>query len=523
VLLFVLILFPAHPGDFTPARFAVLPLEWPLAVLALLAVGTGPALHVLRTGLVLLLGLTVLLRIADLGSFAAFDRPFSPLVEWHLIGDGWNLASGSIGTGEAALAVAAALAALAVLCVALYRGMGAIGRLRGESRRVAVLGAGAVATIALVMLVARAALPERVPAMWPVQARLVPEFMDRSKAMRRSIVDQQAFVAELARDPLDARPPPSFAALGGRDLIVLFVESYGQSFLVDEDLGRIADARLNEIGERTAAAGLSVRSGWLTSPIRGGRSWMAHATFASGLMVDNQARYDRLISSQRRSLYRLLGDAGFTTAGLNPAIVDPWPEGAWYGYDADYDVHNLGYAGLPFGWATMPDQYTLSFFERNVRGPASGPVAGELALISSHAPWAPIPRRVPWEDIGDGAIFDGRHRFGEPVIWAQRQRVRELYAQSLDYALATIGEYVARHGENALTIVLGDHQPASIIAGWGRTADVPVHVFANDPALLDRLPPDIFHDGMHPPENAPGLPMESMRELLSTRFEAVAP
>ena len=517
----MLILFPAHPREFTLAHFAVLPLEWPLAVLCLLAIGTGPASNVLRAGLVLLLGLAVLLRIADLGSFAAFDRPFSPLVEWHLIGDGWNLASGSIGTGEAALAVAAALAVLAALCIALYRGMGAIGRLRGGSRRVAALGAGALAAIALTVLIARATLPERVPTTWPVRARLVPEFVDRSKAMRRSVVDQQAFVAELVRDPLDASPPPTFAALDGRDLIVLFVESYGQSFLVDEDLGRIADARLSEIGERTAAAGLSVRSGWLTSPIRGGRSWMAHATFASGLRIDNQARYDRLISSRRRSLYRLLGTAGFATAGLNPAIVDPWPEGAWYGYDAAYDVHDLGYAGLRFGWATMPDQYTLSFFEHTVRRPAPGPVAGELALISSHAPWAPIPRRVPWEDVGDGAIFDGSHRFGDPVIWAQRQRVRELYAQSLDYALATIGEYVARHGENALVIVLGDHQPASIIAGWGRTADVPVHVFADDPALLDRLPSDTFTDGMRPHDDAPALPMQGMRELLSTRFEAV--
>jgi len=513
-----ILLFPGHPARFTVATFAQLPLEWPAIVLALLVAPRGDRV-LLRALLVLLLGAVVLLRLADLGSYTAFDRPFSPLVEWHLLGDGWNLASATVGTTEAAIMVALALLVLLALCFMLFKGLGAIARLQGPIRR----GIGASAAVLMIAGVALRLGAPLLEADLPVRADLLPDLVDRSKAMSRSIADQNAFVEELANDPLDALPEPRFAALDGRDLIVMFVESYGRSFIDDEDLGIVARNRLAAIGARTDEAGLHVKSAWVESPIRGGRSWLAHATFASGLTIDNQARFDRLISSDRRSLYRLLGQAGWRTMGLNPAIVLPWPEGAWYGYDDDYDAHTLGYAGRKIGWVTMPDQYTISHFQRNLREPAEGPVAAELALISSHAPWTPISRIVPWEEIGDGAIFDGTHRFGGEPVWSDRQKVRELFAQSLDYSLETIGQYVARHGEGALLIVVGDHQPASIIAGWGRTADVPIHVFSDDAALLERLPDDWWSEGMMPSPDKPSRPMASMRAFLATALEAVAP
>ena len=48
---------------------------------------------------------------------------------------------------------------------------------------------------------------------------------------------------------------------------------------------------------------------------------------------------------------------------------------------------------------------------------------------------------------------------------------------------------------------------------------MPVHIVARDPALLARLPGDVFRPGAVPDEGAPSLPMGAMRELLSTAFE----
>ena len=520
LLLFGILLFPGHPESFTAQNFAKLPLEWPLIVLALLLL-SGSALTALRYFLVVVLGLLVLLRAADIGSYIAFDRRFSPMVEWHLLGDGWNLASQQVGLVEAALAIATVIVILIALAVALFIGLGAIGRLRGKTRR----AAGALAMVVLVVGVAGLWLQGNgtnetdEPTEPIVQASLVPELIDRSNDIKRSIVDQQEFIVELAKDPLSERGAPQFAALNGLDVSFIFIESYGKSFLIDDDFGQSARERLEMIGSDITSAGLHVRSGWMTSPVRGGRSWLAHSSFASGLPVTNQARYDRLIASDRVSMYELFSQAGWHTAGLVPAIREAWPEGVWYGFDSTYDFKAMNYQGEPFGWVTMPDQYTLSAFEMDIRHASDSPVMAEIALISSHAPWTPLPTLLPWDVIGDGSVFDGSHRFGEPMSWKEKEQVREMFARSLDYSLQTVGQYLSRYGKGGIFIVFGDHQPASIIAGWGKTADVPIHIFSEDPALLERLPADVFTKGMLPEETSHSLPMWSMREMMATVFE----
>ena len=512
--LFGILLFPGHPEQFSVSHFATLPLEWPIIILILLVL-SGKALNTFRYVLVFFLGLALVLRMADIGSYIAFDRRFSPLVELHLLGDGWNLASQQIGLLEAGFFVLLAIVLILALVVALFAGLGAVARLTGKTK----LFTGGIA-LALLMTGALAMFLHDTDddSHW-AQAGFIPELLDRSKDMQRSIVDQQNFLAELEVDPVSADHPPRFAALADLDVAFVFVESYGRSFLTDEDLGPLAKERLLQIEEQIDSTGLHVRSGWMTSPIRGGRSWLAHATFASGLNINNQARHDRLVASERVSLYSHFQQAGWHTAGILPAIREAWPEGAWYGFEATYNFQALNYKGEAFGWVTMPDQYTLSAFEHNVRQASERPVMAEIALISSHVPWTPLPHLIPWESVGDGSVFDGSHRFGEPMKWNDRMHVREMYAKSLDYSLATIGEYLARHGKGALFVIHGDHQPASIIAGWGKTADVPVHIIADNPALLNRLPENVFTRGMVPAPDSSSLAMWSARELLSTIYE----
>ena len=73
-----------------------------------------------------------------------------------------------------------------------------------------------------------------------------------------------------------------------------------------------------------------------------------------------------------------------------------------------------------------------------------------------------------------------------------------MYAQSFDYTLDVLGEYAARYADDALIIVVGDHQPPPIINGWGNSADVPIHIISRDKALLERLPDSDWSDGMLP-------------------------
>src|SRR5690606_30649532 len=172
------------------------------------------------------------------------------------------------------------------------------------------------------------------------------------------------------------------------------------------------DAVLAKGETALGAQGFGMRSAWLRSPTVGGLSWLAHATLLSGLWVDSQLRYDSLMQSNWPTLNRLFNNAGWRTVGVMPAITMPWPQSRYFGYDQVYAAKDLGYRDGPLNWSTMPDQYVLSAFQRLERAESHAPVMAEIALISSHAPWTPIPHLVPWTSVGDGRAFTEQARAG---------------------------------------------------------------------------------------------------------------
>lgn len=235
-----------------------------------------------------------------------------------------------------------------------------------------------------------------------------------------------------------------------------------------------------------------------------------------------------MLDSRRPTLNALFRRAGWRTVALMPAITEDWPEAAYFGYDAAYRAPDLGYRGEPYNWVTMPDQYTLSALQRLELGRADRPpLMAEVALVSSHAPWTPVPRLVDWDRVGDGSVFDEAAVAGDPpsVVWADGERVRRQYAETLDYSLAAVGEFVARYGDDDLVVfVLGDHQAAPMITGLDAGPDVPIHVVSRDHAVLDRLAGWGWQDGMHPDPDGPVLPMNAFRNrFLETFAEPFSP
>ncbi|PTX41107.1 sulfatase [Allosediminivita pacifica] len=497
-LLHLVLVMPAHPAGLTLAQVLRPTWELPVVLLAL-AILPGRWMRGVVVALSLVL---VMLRGANIATFMALSRPFNPLLDMHLLVSGWDLLRSSIGTAMAIGAVALVLLALTALTWLLWACVSRWPAIPVPTRT----GAAGLA-LALPLLT----LP--VPH-WRAFA-MTPVVTDQISRMSRDMADLSAFTETLSQAP---DPQPGFAALEDRDVILAFVESYGRSFLDDPELARTARPRLRAVEERLQETGWHIRSAFAAAPTRGGQSWLSHGTLLSGLQVDSQTRYERLMRSDRASLNRLFGAAGWQTGAAMPAITLDWPEAAWFGYDTTLDADALDYHGQPFEWVTMPDQYTWSAMDRMLRQP--GPDMIELALISSHAPWTPLPRILPWKDIGDGAIFDGSHRDGATPteVWADRESIRRQYARSLDYALEITGQYIARSGDGALFVVLGDHQPAPLITGHDAPPDVPVHIISDDPRLLDRLPADIFAEGIVLPDG-PVIPMRDLRKILVTAFE----
>jgi hypothetical protein len=208
---------------------------------------------------------------------------------------------------------------------------------------------------------------------------------------------------------------------------------------------------------------------------------------------------------------------------VTPAITLAWPEAGYFGYDRVLAAANLGYRGKPFNWVTMPDQFTLAALERRLLDPAPRPpVFAEIALISSHAPWTPIPPLLPWAAIGDGSVFDRFATAGDPpeVVWRDRDRVRDQYRQALDYTLRAVTSFAARRaGTPTLLVVLGDHQPAPFVSEDAAGSDVPIHVIG-DPATLAHLEAWGWSEGLVPAPGVPAWPMSAFRDRFLEGFAA---
>src|SRR5690606_32636838 len=102
--------------------------------------------------------------------------------------------------------------------------------------------------------------------------------------------------------------------------------------------------------------------------------------------------------SRRATLMHDFGRAGWRTVGVMPQITHGWPEAAFYGFDKTYTAPDLGYRGRHFNYMTMPDQYTLAAFTaRELAAEDRPPVMAEIGLVSSHLPWTPLPKPVPWD------------------------------------------------------------------------------------------------------------------------------
>ncbi len=503
LLLLAALALPDRPAGVGSVRF---PVEW-FWIAGLLALARGRVFALLTALLLALVAAITVLRLADWGTLLAFSRPFDPVVDRSILVAGWHLLSGTIGDGRALLAIGAALAAFAAGVALLSYGLAGLRRLGIRARKQlagAALAAGLAATGLLLVT----------PAALPLSAGFSSYAGAKFAAARRSYAAQAEFAREMAVDPLeDARPDALLSALQGHDVLLVFVESYGRSALENPLLAPRTLSRLQSVETELAAAGVSARSGWMGSPIAGGQSWLAHGTILSGLLVDNQIRYESLIGSDRESLNALFREAGWRTVAVMPAITMPWPEARWFGYDEVLAAKDLGYRGLPFNWVTMPDQFTLHRIGE-ILDRSAQPVMLQTALISSHAPWTPIPHMVPWETVGDGRVFDEQARSGEApeVLWRNHDRVRENYGLSIDYALEAVGSFVARFARSAVVVVVGDHQPAELVTGPGASRDVPVHVLSNDPDILRRLDGWGWTDGMIPAANATSVPMSAFRE-----------
>jgi phosphatidylglycerophosphate synthase len=474
-----------------------------------------------------LVGLVVaallMLKTLDLGFAAVLDRPFSPLTDWTYLGSGVGVLGDSIGRVPAIGATVLAVAAMVALVLLLPWASARVCGVAGEHRR----GTGRVLGVLALLAVFPAVLGSGPTAGGGLAAATTARFaVGEVEQVRAELADREVFARRITEDAWASVPARQrLARLRGHDVLVVFVESYGRVAVQGTSYAPGIDRLLDRGTSRLETDGYQLRSAFLTSPTFGAGSWLAHSTLQSGLWVDSQGRYQQLLSSDRLTLSRAFGAAGWRTVLDVPADTRDWPEGQrFYRPDAMLDSRNVGYRGPKFDYAPVPDQYTLQWLDQHELTPAPRPpVMAEVDLVSSHHPWAPLPHLVPWSQLGDGSVFDPMPAQGDSAeeVFRDSRRVQAAYAQSIRYSLKTLVGFLhrLRHRDPGLVVLmLGDHQPHSYVTGADPGHQVPATILSRDPAVIDRISGWDWQPGLRPLPGAPVWGMHAVRDQIFDAF-----
>jgi protein-S-isoprenylcysteine O-methyltransferase Ste14 len=305
--------------------------------------------------------------------------------------------------------------------------------------------------------------------------------------------------------------PSSLDKLNGADVYLFFIESYGHTIFGDIRHFPKIKPDLVALEKMLNEQGFEVVSNFFDSPTYGGSSWLAHATLASGVHINNQMRDNLLITSQVKTLARYFNAAGYRTVRAMPGTQWPWPEGEFYGYQAKYYAWHFDYQGPMYGWSTMPDQYVLDFIRRREMETTNQPLFIEFILVSSHAPFHRQPPYLEdWSRINNGAIYHDLNTVTFPIVWPDLTNASEGYVSAIRYDLTVITAFIRQYiRKDALIVILGDHQPNVQLTGKHQPWLVPVHVISRNAELLNPFQERGFQPGLIPEQPPPYHGMDS--------------
>ncbi|MFL5860482.1 MAG: CDP-alcohol phosphatidyltransferase family protein [Solirubrobacteraceae bacterium] len=521
IVLWAALVAPDQPKHVTLSGFLRLPLEG-LVLIAVALVLPVTARRVLAAVAGPLLALVVIFKVLDIGFLTTFDRRFDLLSDSSYARTGIETLRAAIGRTEANLAVAAIVIGVILLFIVTTFAAFRLTAAAAVHRRGALRLLGGLGAVWALCWMVGAQLTTHTPIASTLSAGLV---VDEVSAVQADLHDQAVFANQIKHDAFRNTPANRLlTGLHGKDVMLVFVEAYGQFAVQGSSFSPTVDTVLSTGTRALAADGFSARSGFLTSATFGGISWLAHSTLQSGVWVNSQRRYNDLMPTNRFTLSDAFRKAGWRTVDDVPSNDYYWPEGtSFYHYDKLYDRRNVGYHGPTFTYASMPDQYTYAALQRlELSKTHRKPLFAEVDTVSSHMPWNRIPAQIPWGEVGDGSIYNRiplDHETG--AFWSNPARVQAAYGRSIVYSLNTLFSFVKHAADrNLVMIVLGDHQPLPIVSGQRANHDVPISIIAHDPKVLKQIGSWGWNPGLRPSPNAPVWPMSAFRDKFLAAFDA---
>ena len=519
------LLAPDRLWQFSLGAFARIPVE-ALVLVAVAVVLPPRARRIVAAIAGILLGLLTVDKILNIAFYEELDRAFNPVNDWSSIGPAKGVIRDAIGSTLTNIALVAVVIGLILILAAITAATIHVTAVAARHRRGAL---GGLAALAAIWGLSAGLSLQFIPGSPVASASATGLAVAQVRAGQAALSDPRIFGQELrAHDP-EATVPASdlLTGLRGKDVIIAVVESYGQVAVQGTSFSPGVDAVLRQQTGMLTSAGWSAQSAWLTSPTFGGISWLAHSTVQSGLWVNSNQRYGELLASKRFTLSDAFDKAGWHTVTDDPSDNKIWRPGTYfYHYDQVFDRYQVGYRGPTFSYSAMPDQYTLSAFQRLELTPGHQPLFAEIDLTSSHIPWAPLPAMVPWNKVGNGSIFGPQPAESESAttVWRSNAAVRQFYGQSIQYSLTALTSWVRELNDpNLVLIMYGDHQPHTAVSGAGANHDVPISIIARDPSVFRQIAAWHWQDGLLPGPGAPLKPMDAFRNQFLSAFSTPSP
>jgi len=433
---------------------------------------------------------------------AVLDRPLNLALDPLLLRAGFHFLSGSLGLPVALLIALLVAALTGLLLWASTRLLDATARLPRVSAAVPL----ALICTPLIPIALHLASPAA------LQPALIELAIDQTRRIEDTIAAQSRLAIRAESPELQAHALP---ALAGREVSVIFIESYGMTAWTRTAYRETIAPLALTASQGLASAGLQTMSTRLRSPIRGGQSWLAHATLLSGQRIDNDLSFKRILASPQGFLSGDFAATGHATRVIAPAIVRPWPEAKEMGFEEIYPAAALDYQGPSAGWVGIPDQFTLHRFAR-IRAMDEQPAFNLLLLISSHAPWlAGPPLLKDWQRLDQARPWpDWTPPERDQLVYLRDvDRLRNRYPNSLAYSLEAVFTWAeANLAAEDILLVVGDHQPARLITGENSSPDVPVHLISVDAERVTERGDDLgFRPGLTPPAGQSESGLEDLR------------
>jgi hypothetical protein len=301
------------------------------------------------------------------------------------------------------------------------------------------------------------------------------------------------------------------------NVYLLVIEAYGQ-VLVTWDMTEAYRDLMGRVERRLAARGYHMRTAYSVAPVHGGKSWLSLATLQTGILIDQPEPFRAFERSSRRvpTLHGFFKSQGYHTASLEPGTKERIGVGGdAYGYDVRVCGPDLDYQGKRWGFGEIPDKYSLDTFNARFWPTVAEPRFLFYMAVTTHYPWSAdtVP---PYEPPGaDWPPLGGVDAIGSEF--------RAYYFKSIEYEWRALTEWIeADASQNALIVVLGDHQPRLESNPPGEVSfEAPIHVLSKDGALVDAFGKYGFRPGLFlEPGRASPLVHEALFSLLVTELSA---